>query len=332
MLALIFVLGFTNATVYGVEFSDYFPLDPASHGFKTFQWTYGETGTYSSYISGTLTVPYTSGAIEGTGIVNHLQLSTLYATNDGDEVKWLATTDEDEFDMVSCFSTDQYLTANPTAWTFSTVTDDMFLNLGIYYTVAHDLTTWELEDYEGILFDIQNVTVLFEQYSDAVIMWGLDLEHPFTELDLKGKEIDLGITLPNSTQTGEHSVTDILVYAHGIGMIACGDIVAETGELVDLAELVNINFSSPVVLLNELKQQVIDMDLHNSPKKKLLAKLNTALKKLQDGKESNDKAAVKPLTAFIDTVTDQSGNKISEEDANSLITAAQQIIDMLSSE
>ena len=329
MLTLIFVLGYANATVYGVSFPDYFPLDAASHGLKTFQWTHGRTGSYQSYISGTLTVPYTSGAIEGTGIVNISDFSRLYATNDGSEVKWIAFAIETEFGYIS---TDCSLADHPASWTFSTVTDDMLLDQGTYYFVDPSLTTCEMDNKQSLLFDIQDVSVPFGQYYDAVIIWWLDEQYDFTALDFIGKDTNLGITLPNDIQTGWRSVTAFDVYAYGIGMIACGDIAAETGELLDLTELVDIDFSDPVVLLNDLIQQVIDLELHHGFENSLLAKLDTALRKLQDGNEANDKAAVNSLTAFINAINAQSGNKISEEDANNLITAAQQIIDMISSE
>ena len=227
-----------------VSFPDYFPLDAASHGLKTFQWTHGRTGSYQSYISGTLTVPYTSGAIEGTGIVNMSDLSQLYATNDGSEVKWIAYAIETEFGYIS---TDCSLADHPASWTFSTVTDDMLLDQGTYYFVDPSLTPCEMDNKQSLLFDIQDVSVPFGQYDDAVIIWWLDEQCSFTALDFSGKDIDLGITLPNGTQTGGHSVTAFDVYAYGIGMIACGDIAAETGELLDLAELVNIESSGQQV-------------------------------------------------------------------------------------
>ena len=240
IVIFIFVLGHTNSSIYAVEFSDYFPLDPAVHGVKTFQWTYGGTGTYSSYISGTLTVPYTSGAIEGIGIANFSDMGRLYASNNGSEVKWLAT---DEVYV----STDQYLTAHPAGWTFSEVTDDMLVDQGICYFVDHDLTSWEIQDNQSLLFDIQNVTVPSGSYSDAVIIWYLDENYNFTPLNFHDKNTALGITLPNESQTtppGQvegYSVTAFDVYAYGIGVIAVGDVDAESGELVNLAELVDIS-------------------------------------------------------------------------------------------
>ena len=202
-LTIIFLLGYANSTIYGVLFPDYFPLDPAVHGLKTFQYTYGETGTFQSYISGTLTVPYTSGPIEGAGIVNLSDMDILYANNNGSEVKWIGTDD-------GYISTDPNLTAHPDAWTFSTVTDDMFLDQGVYYMVDPDLHLWVMEYELSLLFDIQNVTVSTVHYTDAVIIWYLDEEHSFTALDFGGKDIDLGIILPNSTQTGNYSVKNLI--------------------------------------------------------------------------------------------------------------------------
>jgi hypothetical protein len=239
MLTLIFVLGYSSSAAYGVLFADYFPSDPASFGVKTFQWTYGRTGSYQSYISGTITVPYTFGAIEGTGIVNFSDMvGHVYGANDGSQVILLAT---DEFYI----STDQYLTAHPASWTFSDVTDDMLVDQGTCYFVDHDLHSWEIQDDQSLLFDIQNVTVSSGSYSNAIIIWYLDEKYVFTPLDLDGEESGLGITLPNESQTtppGQeegYSVTGFDVYGYDTGLIAFGDIDAESGTLVDLAELVD---------------------------------------------------------------------------------------------
>jgi len=62
----------------------------------------------------------------------------------------------------------------------------------------------------------------------------------------------------------------------------------------------------------------------------LLAKLDAALQKLADDNENNDAAAINLLEAFIKTVEAQRGKKISEADANALIEAAQEIIELLS--
>ncbi len=227
------------AGTYGVMFPEYFPLAPAVHGVKTFEWVYGRTGSYQSYIEGSLTVPYTSGAIEGTGIVNHGNTSHFYATNDGSEVKWIAVFAVSDDDGRGYISTDCNLTAHPAAWTFSTVTDDMLVDPGTHYLVDTNLTTCVMENGWSLLFDIQDVKVPFGQYDDAVIIWYIDEDNTFTTLDFSGKDIDLGITLPNGIQTGGHSVTDFGIYAYGVGMIAYGDVESDDGILNELSVLVN---------------------------------------------------------------------------------------------
>jgi len=135
----------------------------------------------------------------------------------------------------------QDLSAHPAAWTFSTVTDDMLLDQGTCYFVDHSLTSWDVINDQVLLFDIQNVNVLFSQYNDAVIIWYLDTNYDFEVLDFDGQENDLGITLPNVTQTGGDSVTAFDVYGYGTGLVAYGDIDADSGELVNLAELTDIS-------------------------------------------------------------------------------------------
>jgi titin len=88
----------------------------------------------------------------------------------------------------------------------------------------------------------------------------------------------------------------------------------------------------PVELLLALAQKVIELNLHNGIENSLDAKLDAALKALQDIKSNNDTAAINTLEAFISTAEAQSGDKIPEADADELIAAALQIIGILSSE
>ena len=49
-------------------FSDYFPLIPGLYGIKTYEFTVGQTGQFTSQVVGTETVQYSTGAITGTRI------------------------------------------------------------------------------------------------------------------------------------------------------------------------------------------------------------------------------------------------------------------------
>jgi hypothetical protein len=81
-------------------------------------------------------------------------------------------------------------------------------------------------------------------------------------------------------------------------------------------------------LLRNLIQRVRDLNLPAGLTTSLEAKLKTALGKNADGNTRNDGAVVNALKAFIQEVKAQRGKKIAEDDADALIIAAQQIIDL----
>lgn len=87
-----------------------------------------------------------------------------------------------------------------------------------------------------------------------------------------------------------------------------------------------------VDLVTELSENIDTMSLQKGVTNSLQVKLDTALRLLEDENESNDKGAINSLQAFINAVNAQHGKEISEEDADYLVTVAQQIIDLLSSE
>jgi hypothetical protein len=236
-ITLIITLGANQARA--IHFPDYFPVDPVEHGMKTFEFAYGLTGQYTSQIMGTETVPYTPGHITGVEISNFWRGSTLIARNDGSNVRYLGYDDY-------YWSTDCSLTAHPSGWSFSTLTDGMLIDQGVFYHVKDNLSTCEMTDDQQILISIQNVTVLKGDYTNAVIFWYLDTDYPFTALNLYGKESDLGITLPTASDTGGYSVTDFGICASGVGLIADGDIDASEGSLNYLSELKEITPIEPL--------------------------------------------------------------------------------------
>jgi hypothetical protein len=78
-----------------------------------------------------------------------------------------------------------------------------------------------------------------------------------------------------------------------------------------------------------LAEDVSDLNLPKGTTNSLLAKLHEAYQKLIDGNDKNDVAAINKLEAFINAVEAQRGKKITEADADNLITQAQAIIDKL---
>jgi hypothetical protein len=213
-----------------VWFPDYMPLDPNEHGIKTFEWVYGKTGEYTSRIGQTETVPYLSGSITGVQITNHAYWGTLLAANDGQTVKFLGTDD-------SFLSTDPNVLVHPAEFSFAALRDGMIIDPGLYYYIKKDLSPPESKEDIMILVDIQNTTVQENFYYKSVIFWWLDTKFSYIPPDFHGKESELNITLPSSFDTNGYSITEIEVYALGRGLVACGDIDAETGSLNDLAVL-----------------------------------------------------------------------------------------------
>ncbi len=96
-------------------------------------------------------------------------------------------------------------------------------------------------------------------------------------------------------------------------------------EILDIF-LANCGKCKVLVPLLDLIDSVIDLDLPLGIETSLLQKLENALAKLEDGKPC---VAINKLNAFIMEVMAQSGKKISEEDADALIAAAEAIIEPL---
>jgi hypothetical protein len=87
--------------------------------------------------------------------------------------------------------------------------------------------------------------------------------------------------------------------------------------------------ADPRGLIADLIGDVMALNIQQGIQNSFDAKLNAALGALDDVNENNDVAAINTLEAFINAVEAQRGDKISQTDADALIAAAQQIIDLL---
>ena len=85
----------------------------------------------------------------------------------------------------------------------------------------------------------------------------------------------------------------------------------------------------PLYLLIELSEHVGALDIPKGLANSLQVKLGAAMKLLGDGNKNNDKAAINLLEAFINAVGAQAGKKIPQGEAEALILAAQEIIELL---
>ena len=86
---------------------------------------------------------------------------------------------------------------------------------------------------------------------------------------------------------------------------------------------------TPAERIRSLFAQTYELNLQRGIENSLNAKLETALKRLEDNNPINDAAAVNALQAFINAVEAQRAKRIPEEDAMALIDAAQAIIAQL---
>ena len=216
-----------------VFFPDYMPLDPNEHGVKTFEWTYGRTGKYTSEIGGDETVPYGSGPVTGATITNHSDWGPMIISNDGTCVKFLGGGQW-------YLSTDTSLSSHPPGYAFASLCDGMIIEQDEHYIVKKDLSNSERVNDQMLLISIQDVTVPQRHHVDVVVIWYLDTNFAFTPIDFHGKESELGLILPSSADTAGYAATAFEIYAPRTGLIAQGDIDAATGSLNNLAELKEI--------------------------------------------------------------------------------------------
>jgi hypothetical protein len=111
------------------------------------------------------------------------------------------------------------------------------------------------------------------------------------------------------------------------------------GDVIDLAFVppaggnVGLNFTvtltadsiDPAAGIQQLAETVAEMNLQNGIENSLDAKLDAALGALDDLNANDDAAACNSLAAFISAVEAQRGNKLTDDQANQLISSAQEI-------
>jgi hypothetical protein len=103
------------------------------------------------------------------------------------------------------------------------------------------------------------------------------------------------------------------------------------GTFSDYATIKYSSLDNPAGAIEALIAAVISLNLQQGITNGLDAKLSSALGALDDVNTNNDAAAINTIEAFINAVEAQRGKEISEPDADGLIQAAVNIINMLSS-
>lgn len=122
------------------------------------------------------------------------------------------------------------------------------------------------------------------------------------------------------------SVHALRVYVAGSTV---GTLPGQTNAGLDDAFVVKLAAVTPVEAVEALIADVTAINLKNGIANSLDAKLQNVLKLLEDLNENNNAGACSALQAFVAEVQAQSGIHISQADADALITAAQEILELL---
>ena len=224
-------------------FSDYFPLIPGLYGIKTYEYTVGQTGQFTSQVVGTETVQYSTGAITGTRIT--FLGGTLSVRSEKRLLSPLRSL-QDRVPSTTCGEL-----VYPPDVTFGQVHDGMILDRrgeGNWEVNINDLNDCEelgFGDSFVDLIQIRDVHISGKRYNNAIVAWELEpKEYPalvFQPLNLGGKEQEWGLTpLPTAAETNDWAVDDVVIYGRRVGILAVGLIESETGGLNAAIELVSV--------------------------------------------------------------------------------------------
>ncbi|MHC4445016.1 MAG: TolB family protein, partial [Planctomycetota bacterium] len=186
-------------------------------------------------------------------------------------------------------------------------------------------------DYEIFLYDGTSTTQLTNnsyqdidpQVSGSNVVWS------------GGYPYDSEIFLYDGTSTTQltnNSYGDYFPQVSGSNVVWQGDYFPQVSgsNVVWQCREIFIAQRDPISSLNVLIQMVIDLNLQQGIENSLDAKLDAAAQALEDLNENNNLAAINTLQAFINAVQAQRGSKIPEAEADALIAAAREIIDLLS--
>ena len=208
--------------------ADYYVVDPAAYGTKTYTWSFGNTGTFTSQVTGTRTIAYGNGqSYTGARITNEDGESNILVYRDATHVQLLAT---DEF----IASEDAAMMAPASRFSYGAFNSGDITELTGFYAISGGTATYHYEANNYSLWDIQSVTVPQGVFTNCLIEWGLDGNYGYSTPDFGGRETLLGISLPSSAKTGGRGITAFVIHAPGVGLIAGGDVQAVSGTLNNL--------------------------------------------------------------------------------------------------
>lgn len=200
----------------------------------------------------------------------------------------------------------------------------------LYQVLDHDIAAgcrYQII-FDGLAFaDDVNVSFFYLEDVNFPDANHIEIDSELIPLDIAYDENDLALWMYDITVEGVVTDTSCIGRPLGIKFTAVCD---DEWEWIWLDDIRVVEIPDPLLLMDVLMQQVADLGLHGGIENSLIVKLNAAMRKLTDGNERNDIAAINSLMAFINEVEAQSGKKIPQLDADDLIAAALEIISLLS--
>jgi hypothetical protein len=200
----------------------------------------------------------------------------------------------------------------------------------LYQVLDHDIAAGYKYEiiFDGLAAaDDVNVSFFYTEDANFPDVNHIEIDSEFIPLDIAYDGNGLALWMYDITVEGVVTDTSCIGRPLGIKFTAVYD---DGWEWVWLDNIRVVEVPDPLLLMDVLMQQVADLGLHGGIENSLIVKLNAAMRKLTDGNEKNDIAAINSLMAFINEVEAQSGKKIPQLDADDLIAAALEIISLLS--
>ncbi|MFC2016771.1 PKD domain-containing protein, partial [Chloroflexota bacterium] len=183
--------------------------------------------------------------------------------------------------------------------------------------------------------NVNNMAPIVDAGVDVTINFGdsVTIEASFTDAGTQdahtatidwddGTPPELGVVTEND---GSGSVTSAHTYLWP-GTYTVAITVTDNDNDANSDSLLVIVTAAPELLINIIIDDVMSLDIPEGTKNSLISKLEVAMKRLEDSNTQNDVAAINALEAFVNSVEAQRGKKILSEDADALITKAQEII------
>ncbi|UCG16018.1 MAG: SBBP repeat-containing protein [Phycisphaerales bacterium] len=270
-----------------------------------------------------------SGNVYVTGytwsIATNLDYVTVKYDSAGTEL-WAAIYDgpESHYDEPQAIAVDASGNVYVTGYSYSSTLHD-------YATVKYDSSGTELwaATYNGPADDTDWADAIAVDASGNVYVTGRSVgsgtadDYATVQYDSSGNELWVG------RFDGPAHGTD---QASAVALDASGNVYVTGGSFGDGTDLdyATIKYvQDPAAAIEALIAAVISLNLQPGIETSLISLLNEAQRALDDPNATNDIAAINALEAFISVVEALSGVFIPVDDANALIAAAQQIIDLL---